>query len=107
MIRRICIRCRAVYRDHVASVFRVCPGCRGIGGRCQNGGDRKGEKSKVQNELLIGETAKRIAEEHGVSAATIRRDAEFAKAVDTLPPKEKEEVLSGKSGKSKEGRHSN
>ncbi len=67
-----------------------------------HGGDRKGEKSKVQNELLIGETAKRIAEEHGVSAATIRRDAEFAKAVDTLPPKEKEEVLSGKSGKSKE-----
>lgn len=69
------------------------------------GGDRKSdtdaEKSNGQNVQLIGDTAKEIAEKHGVNEKTIRRDSEYAKAVDTLTPEEKEEVLSGKSGKSK------
>jgi len=38
-------------------------------------------------------TAEKIAKETGVSAPTIRRDAQFADAVDKLPPKEKKEVL--------------
>jgi ParB-like chromosome segregation protein Spo0J len=46
-------------------------------------------------------TAEKIAEETGVSAPTVRRNAKFAKAVDKLPAKEKEEVLAGKSKKTK------
>lgn len=46
-------------------------------------------------------TAERIAEQHHVSPATVKRDAKFAEAVDQLPPEEKKEVLSGKSEKTK------
>lgn len=78
----------------------------------QHGGDRK---SSGQNDHLISEAekhdriwhtpgksfAERMAEEHGVSEKTIRRDAEFAEAVDQLPDEEKKEVLSGKSKRTK------
>ncbi len=46
-------------------------------------------------------TAEKIAQETGVSAPTIRRDAQFAEAVDKLPPEEKKKVLAGKSKKTK------
>ena len=55
----------------------------------------------LQNEEDTGETRKRLAREFNVSPSTIERDAKFAEAVDKLPPEEKKEVLSGKSGKSK------
>lgn len=55
----------------------------------------------AQNAHLGNDTAKEVAGKHGVNPSTVRRDAEYAKAVDTLQPDEKEEVLSGKSGKSK------
>lgn len=55
------------------------------------GGDRK---SKPQTEGL--NTAERLAEEHGVSRATIERDAEFASDVDDLPDSRRQEVLSGR-----------
>lgn len=49
------------------------------------GGDKK---SNVHNEHSIGDngqtTAEKLAEEHGVSPMTIRRDAEFAESVDAL-----------------------
>jgi hypothetical protein len=56
----------------------------------------------AQNEHLGEKTAEKVAEKHGVSPATIKRDAEFADAVDQLPPKEKEAVLEGKSGETKQ-----
>ena len=70
----------------------------------KEGGDRK-SGSLAQNEQVIGPTAETIAKKHGVSAATVRRDAEFAEAVDAVGvsegPAAKEEILSGKSGKTK------
>ena len=47
-------------------------------------------------------TAEVVAEKHGVSEKTVRRDAAFAEAVDQLPEEEKEKVLSGQSGLSKQ-----
>lgn len=47
----------------------------------QHGGDKK---SKVHNEPLIGSTAKAVAESHKVGESTIKRDAEFASAVDKI-----------------------
>jgi len=44
------------------------------------GGNRK---SSAQNEHLIGSTAEKIGKKHHVSAATIRRDAQFAAQVDS------------------------
>jgi hypothetical protein len=68
------------------------------------GGDRK-SKSAAQNEHMIGAVAEAIAEQHGVSPATVRRDAEFAEAVDAIAndegPEAKEEILRGKSGRTK------
>jgi hypothetical protein len=56
----------------------------------------KGEK------VALGEpTAKKLAKEYGVSPRTIERDAEFAAKVDTLPPEEKAEILTGKVKKTK------
>lgn len=49
----------------------------------KHGGDRKSEESKDQNDPLIS-TAKRLADQHKVSEPTIKRDAEFAKAVNTI-----------------------
>ena len=67
------------------------------------GGDRKsGSTAECE---MIGGTAKVIAEKHGVSVGTVRRDADFAQAVDAIAasdgPAAKEEILSGKSGKTK------
>lgn len=55
--------------------------------------------SEIVSEL--GDTAKKIADKHGVTDRTVRNDADFAEAVDALPEPEKEIVLSGKSGKPK------
>lgn len=44
-------------------------------------------------------TAKRVGRKHKVSASTVQRDAEFAEAVDQLPPEERQEVIKGGSKK--------
>ncbi len=63
-----------------------------------HGGDRK---SMAQSEPLIP-TSEKLAKEHGVSRATIKRDAQFAEAVlkaaETHGPEAKAAILSGKSG---------
>lgn len=54
------------------------------------------EFSKVQNEPLKTEcTAERLAEKHGVSPATIKRDEKFAAAVDSLPDDARSAALAG------------
>ncbi len=69
-----------------------------------HGGDRKtGEKSIPQNEGLIF-TAAKLAKKHGVSRATIERDAKFAEAVDVVAealPETKAKILQGASPLSK------
>jgi hypothetical protein len=64
-----------------------------------HGGDRKGPGSSAQNEHLIA-TAEKLAGQLGVASATIRRDAQFAKAVDQIQqdcgPGAKQDILSGK-----------
>ncbi len=50
--------------------------------KLSRGGDRRSEISKAQNEPL--KSAQKLAEEHGVSRATIKRDGQFADAVDRL-----------------------
>ena len=57
----------------------------------------RGPQKSAQNEQSSG-TAETIAKETGVSLATIRRDAEFAKALESMDPELKEKVLAGKSG---------
>lgn len=47
-------------------------------------------------------TAEKIAKQHHVGPATVRRAEKFADAVDKLSPEEKAEVLAGKSGKTKQ-----
>jgi len=44
------------------------------------------QKSEYQNDTPIPDTAARIAAQTGVSAPTIKRDAQFARAVDALVP---------------------
>lgn len=61
--------------------------------KMERGGDRK---SNRQSDGMKGETAERIAKEQNVSPRTVERAGDFAKKVDQLPPKEKEQVLSGK-----------
>lgn len=56
------------------------------------GGDRK---SKCHTDTLIGSTAEELAETHGVSPETIKRDAKFAEAVDAAPEDVREKVLNG------------
>jgi hypothetical protein len=62
-----------------------------------HGGDRKSDGSTAQNEQLIT-TAEKLAEKLDVSPATIRRDGEFAQAVDaigaTCGPEVKMQLLS-------------
>ncbi len=60
-----------------------------------HGGDRTSEGARGQNDPL--KTAEKIAEKYKTAPKTVKRDAEFAKAVDTLPEEEKTEVLSGES----------
>jgi hypothetical protein len=55
----------------------------------------------AQNEQVKGATAEKIAKETGVSPATIRRDADYAKAVESMDPELRAKVLAGKSGLSK------
>ncbi len=62
------------------------------GGQAKKGEPTSGSPSR---------TAEKIAEDHGVSPTTVKTNAAFAAAVDTLPPAEKEAVLSGASGKPK------
>ena len=69
--------------------------------KSQHGGDRKGDGSSAQSAHLIdrGRAADRLAAESNVNQATIRRDAEFARAVDTIGHKAgrtaRERVLAG------------
>jgi hypothetical protein len=56
------------------------------------GGDRK---SKAQNAPLIGNTAERLGEHFGVDAATVKRDGQFAEAIDALPEDVQAPILSG------------
>lgn len=68
-----------------------------------HGGDRKnpkkqGEKSNPHAEDLGNKrTSEAIAEQRGISKASVERAGDFAKGVDQLPGEEKEKVLSGKS----------
>jgi hypothetical protein len=58
-----------------------------------------------QNDQMGPTTAETLAAKHGVSEKTIRRDAEFAESVDKIggtDPAKKEEILSGKSGQTKQ-----
>jgi hypothetical protein len=49
----------------------------------QRGGDRRGRKPKGQRDPLLS-TAGRLAEKHGVSEKTIKRDGIFARAIDQI-----------------------
>jgi NACalpha-BTF3-like transcription factor len=51
----------------------------------EHGGDRKTEESIAQNEQLKTDTAELIAQQTGVSRATIVRDAAYAEACDHRP----------------------
>ena len=71
--------------------------------KAARGGDRKSTqaKSKRQNDALIqeGDTAERIAKEHGVSRRFVQRSEKFAKGLDAaneVDPKIRDDVLSGK-----------
>lgn len=65
----------------------------------RHGGDRK---SRVQNEPLIGErTAERFAKEHGVSSSTIKRDGQYAAALDQLPVEVSTPILNGQTSLSR------
>lgn len=78
--------------------------------KAKHGGDRKSEESKAQNEQMILHadkqiipekpiisTAERLAQQHGVSRETIKRDAEFAEAINTIventAPEVKQQIL--------------
>lgn len=67
-----------------------------------HGGDRK---SSAQNAQLI-DTAMKIAEEYGVNQATVRRDADYARAIDTITEdageEVKQQILSGELAISKQ-----
>lgn len=71
--------------------------------KAQGGTGANQHKQSAQNEQSA--TAERLAAEYNTSPATIRRDANFADAVDKIAenvgPDAKQEILSGKSGLSK------
>ena len=58
------------------------------------GGDRKSEGSKDQNEPLIS-TAERLAAEHHVSPASVKRAGKFAEEVDAQGPEVAKAVWRG------------
>lgn len=63
------------------------------------GGDRGNQYTKaasVQIEHLTKPTSKKLGEEYGVSKSTIQRNEQFAKTVDILPQKVKDDVLANK-----------
>ena len=49
----------------------------------QHGGSRRGRKSTGQSDPLIS-TAMKLAEKHGVSEKTVKRDAVFAQVIDKI-----------------------
>lgn len=62
------------------------------------------EEKSSHSETISGDTAQRIAEEEGVSRATVERNAQFAEAVDAhgaVDPAAKESILNGTSGMTK------
>lgn len=70
--------------------------------KASHGGDRKSEevKSNGQNDQMIFDqtTAKRIAEENGIGEKTVRRAAQYSRAVDLadeVEPGIRREILSG------------
>ena len=69
------------------------------------GNSKNGETARGQIVPLPSKTAEIIGKKHGVDARTIKRDAEYAEAVDKIGekkgPEAKEEILSGESGKTK------
>ena len=69
-----------------------------------HGNQNASKKQSGQNDHSVN-TSESIAEQTGVSEKTIRRDAEYAKAIDKLAeiagPEVRENILSGKSGLSK------
>lgn len=81
---------------------------RGMKQNLEAGGQGGDQKSNCHNDSPHKQsrkhenTAKKLAKEYGVSESTIYRDAKFAKAVDKLPQEEKQEILSGKSKKTKQ-----
>lgn len=52
-----------------------------------------GSGNSTPIDTVAGKTVSAIAEKHGVSTATIQRDAEFAKAADKLPKDERVKIL--------------
>lgn len=58
------------------------------------------EKQCGHNDHIV-RTAEKLAVQYQISPKTIRRDAMYASAVDSLPPPERLEVLAGKSCKTK------
>ena len=61
----------------------------------------QGERTDLtsdQNDQKL-QTAERIADQHHVSPATVRRAEKYAEAVDKLPEEERKEALAGKSEK--------
>lgn len=71
-----------------------------IRGRRYNRQKRQGERNDLTSTQIEGKspTAERLAEQHGVSRATIERDGTFARAVETLKPHVpdiEERVMSG------------
>jgi len=71
-----------------------------VGGQAGNG-NASSEKQCAHSEHIVFRTAEKLAEIYGIGHATIRRDATYASAVDSLPPPERLEVLGGKSCKTK------
>lgn len=61
----------------------------------------RGPEKMDQNDPSFS-TAEKIAEQHHVSPATVKRAEKFAEAVDKLSPEEKTEVLAGRSDKTKQ-----
>jgi ParB-like chromosome segregation protein Spo0J len=86
------------HRRHLTPEQRsYCRGDDYLRAKRGHGGDRK---SSAQNAHLIFPTAEQVAAKHGVNQATIRRDAEFAAAVDEIGDNvgtaAKAEILAGK-----------
>jgi hypothetical protein len=71
----------------------------------EKGSKGRPEKCAQNERINSGRTEERLAEEYGVSPATIKRDAEFAKGVDKIAveegPEAREAILSGKDKRTK------
>lgn len=65
--------------------------------KCEYGGDHRSSGHDVH----LKKTAESVATAYGVNERTIRRDALYASAVDSISPQERLEVLGGKSCKTK------